>query len=76
MILLLNSTLYTEGQPFARFSSNLKAALWLRARRTPGLAPPLPVMSAGEKLAACVLVALGLVVTVLFCLSLSRLTGM
>lgn len=31
MILLLNSTLYTDGQPFARFSSNLKAALWLRS---------------------------------------------
>lgn len=31
MILLLNSTLYTGGQPFARFKSNLAAALWLQS---------------------------------------------
>lgn len=31
MIILINSILYTAGQPFARFESTLKAALWLRS---------------------------------------------
>ena len=31
MIILISSTLYTGGEPFARFGSNLKAALWLRS---------------------------------------------
>lgn len=31
MIVLINSTLYTSGRPFARFRSNLAAALWLRS---------------------------------------------
>lgn len=31
MIILINSTLYTAGEPFARFRSTLAAALWLRS---------------------------------------------
>jgi hypothetical protein len=31
MIILINSTIYTAGEPFARFRSNLAAALWLRS---------------------------------------------
>lgn len=31
MIVLINSTLYTAGQPFARFRSNLAAVRWLRS---------------------------------------------
>lgn len=31
MILLYHSTLYTDGQPFARFASTLKAAAWLQS---------------------------------------------
>lgn len=31
MIILINSTLYTGGEPFARFHSNLAAALWLQS---------------------------------------------
>jgi len=31
MIILINSVLYTGGEPFARFPSNLKAALWLHS---------------------------------------------
>lgn len=31
MIILINSVLYVSGEPFARFGSNLKAALWLRS---------------------------------------------
>lgn len=29
MLILSHSTLYTAGEPFARFSSNLAAAIWL-----------------------------------------------
>ena len=31
MIILINSVIYTSGRPFARFPSNLSAALWLRS---------------------------------------------
>ncbi len=31
MIILISSTLYTNGEPFARFGSNLSAALWLQS---------------------------------------------
>lgn len=29
MIILINSVIYTGGEPFARFGSNLTAANWL-----------------------------------------------
>jgi hypothetical protein len=29
MLILTHSVIYTAGEPFARFSSNLAAALWL-----------------------------------------------
>ena len=31
MIILISSTLYVSGEPFARFASNLSAALWLQS---------------------------------------------
>ncbi len=31
MIILISSIIYVAGEPFARFPSNLKAALWLRS---------------------------------------------
>jgi len=31
MIILIDSIIYTGGQPFARFPSNLSAAHWLRS---------------------------------------------
>ncbi len=31
MIILINSIIYTGGEPFARFRSNLAAALWLQS---------------------------------------------
>jgi len=31
MIIVINSVLYTAGEPFARFKSNMAAALWLRS---------------------------------------------